>query len=423
MSKDKQLKLVKKAIAGDKDALDQLIIARQQDILYIANHYIKNKSMAEDVAQNAIIEIYTRITSLRNPQAFDFWLYRIVMLVSKNTNRNQNVRFTVPYEEDFLMIRESKDEFLPQDFIENQEKLDILINEFIQMPENYQEALFLKYFSEFSYAEISEIMGLTEMQVGNLLIGARKKLRERLEKRIGKKFSKIFMLSAAPTPILTQALRTDADRCTADMAKNISTESLEALQIKPGKRGLSSQIIKMLSVAGVIAAAGAMMIYAGWKGSQDRLSATENNYTQEAGAASQNDKVVSGKQPEAEAEIEEPETAAEPEQVIPEESTVSLPVQEQKRSGTVYESEVSNSAYYEVTGDTTPIDMGKEEDPEERTNDVVTGYKVFEESDSNDTESRYAAKTGDDINYWGYMILIAASFVLVGIYIKRRKNN
>ena len=71
-------RLVTRAQAGDTDAYGELV-RRFQDMAYgYAYAIVGDLELAEDAAQEAFIEAYRCLPSLREPFAFPGWLKRIV---------------------------------------------------------------------------------------------------------------------------------------------------------------------------------------------------------------------------------------------------------------------------------------------------------------------------------------------------------
>lgn len=70
--------LVARAKQGDREALESLIIRHQSWIYNIALRMVGDPQDAEDVTQEIIIKLITRLSTFRGDSAFNTWLYRIV---------------------------------------------------------------------------------------------------------------------------------------------------------------------------------------------------------------------------------------------------------------------------------------------------------------------------------------------------------
>lgn len=70
--------LVESAIAGDKKSLEQLVKRHQAWIYNIALKMVWDPVDAEDVTQEALIKIITKLSTFRGDSSFRTWAYRIV---------------------------------------------------------------------------------------------------------------------------------------------------------------------------------------------------------------------------------------------------------------------------------------------------------------------------------------------------------
>ncbi|MBP9191726.1 MAG: sigma-70 family RNA polymerase sigma factor, partial [Ignavibacteria bacterium] len=68
--------LVEQAIKGDKKSLEQLIKRHQSWIYNIALKMVWNPSDAEDVTQETLIKIITKLSTFRGDSSFRTWAYR-----------------------------------------------------------------------------------------------------------------------------------------------------------------------------------------------------------------------------------------------------------------------------------------------------------------------------------------------------------
>lgn len=71
--------LVSAALTGDEAATEQLIAAVWPGCFRLAATIIGDWSLAQDATQEACVIVHRKIRSLRAIEAFDAWLYRIIM--------------------------------------------------------------------------------------------------------------------------------------------------------------------------------------------------------------------------------------------------------------------------------------------------------------------------------------------------------
>jgi RNA polymerase sigma-70 factor (ECF subfamily) len=71
--------LVARALRGDKDAFDDIFVRYGGVMLRTAYRIVKDRDIAEDVVQNALIQAWQHLPSLRETGALRSWLLRIVV--------------------------------------------------------------------------------------------------------------------------------------------------------------------------------------------------------------------------------------------------------------------------------------------------------------------------------------------------------
>ena len=70
--------LVEKALGGDREALERLVHRHQAGIYNIAVRMVFQPQDAEEVTQEVLVKVITRLASFRGESRFRTWLYRIV---------------------------------------------------------------------------------------------------------------------------------------------------------------------------------------------------------------------------------------------------------------------------------------------------------------------------------------------------------
>jgi RNA polymerase sigma factor (sigma-70 family) len=72
------IELVEKSLAGDKNALNQLIKVHEPFIYNVAWKYTNNPEEAKDLTQEVLIKVVTKLSTFKGKSAFKTWVYRIV---------------------------------------------------------------------------------------------------------------------------------------------------------------------------------------------------------------------------------------------------------------------------------------------------------------------------------------------------------
>ncbi len=79
--------LVRAALTGDEAAAERLIAAVWPGCFRLAATVTGDRGLAQDAAQEACVIVHRKVRGLRSAEAFDAWLYRIVMRESARVRR------------------------------------------------------------------------------------------------------------------------------------------------------------------------------------------------------------------------------------------------------------------------------------------------------------------------------------------------
>lgn len=168
--------LVKKAIAGNTEALSQLIDKYKDNAYNLAVSIIKDKESAKDITQDSLLKVLENIHKFRNESKFSTWLYRIVY--------NESMQYIRKIEKAHIIdIGFAKNDKYSDDIpsVEN-ESLHVDLNKAINRLEpNELQIILLFYMEEKSIKEINTITGLSKSNIKVILYRARKKLCKHLK--------------------------------------------------------------------------------------------------------------------------------------------------------------------------------------------------------------------------------------------------
>lgn len=186
MNKEKQLKLVKKASAGDKDAFEELYKMHFKGILYNSYSMLNDYNEAQDAAQEVIVGMLKNLKNLKKPENFTAWMFKIVNNVCVSMVRKKMTRKeSFSNEEFFESIEEDSVEHIPHKYLEDDEMKDLLIKCLDKLSDKHRRALYLYYFEDLSYKDIGDIMGLSVSVVASNIYRGKTHLKELLEKESG----------------------------------------------------------------------------------------------------------------------------------------------------------------------------------------------------------------------------------------------
>lgn len=163
---------------ADADAFEALYGALYEGLLRYAHSLLRQEAAAQDVVQQAFMEVWDMRERLDPDQSLKALLYRIVRNRAYNQKRNAANRRS-KREEMTYDTRPPQDD--PQGALDA-ERLERRLNDWIDaLPERQQEALRLSRFEDLSHDEIASVMGISPRTVNNHIVRALRRLREQVQ--------------------------------------------------------------------------------------------------------------------------------------------------------------------------------------------------------------------------------------------------
>ena len=189
-NKEIDLALVRRAKKGDYRAFDLLVLKYQSRVIATAYKYVKEKQLAEDIAQEAFIKSYKSLDSFREESSFYTWVYRIAVNTAKNyivsSKRREEIIMT-DLSEDNNYYPEKPDIDSPQDILNASELRDLIFATLSSLGEETRTALSLREFDGLSYEQIAEISNCPVGTVRSRIFRGREMIEEKVRKNMGKK--------------------------------------------------------------------------------------------------------------------------------------------------------------------------------------------------------------------------------------------
>ena len=165
-------------LQGNANAFEPLVRRYQNAAFAVALGYLRDRTDAEDVVQEAFVSAYCKLSQLKDPAIFGNWLHRIVVNRCKEWSRRKKVSRLVRVDPDAEHIR---DEFPVADRIHRKylEYLE-LWEEVERLPEHYRQVVKLYYYTGFTLREIATFLDIPESTAKGRLYQSRIRLRNAL---------------------------------------------------------------------------------------------------------------------------------------------------------------------------------------------------------------------------------------------------
>jgi len=165
--------------SGNDAAFEKIVEKYKKLILNVAFRYLKEKSQAEDAAQEVFVKIYNSAENYKPKAKLSTWIYRIAVNhcfnIIRDTKKHKTVSINSVNE-----IPNSK-EAGPQASMEQTEMGDTIKNAVNALPKRQQTAVILSKYEKLAYKEIAAIMNISVSAVDSLLQRAKENLKIHLE--------------------------------------------------------------------------------------------------------------------------------------------------------------------------------------------------------------------------------------------------
>jgi len=165
--------VVRSARAGDDDAFAALVRAYQDIAVAYATSILRDYHLAQDAAQEAFVEAYRNLASLREPEAFAAWLRAIVFKQCDRLTRRR--RHPSTGLDQALSV--ASPEPAPDALLETREIQASVRAAVAQLSDAEQQVVLLYYMGDHSHAEVAAFLEITPNAVKTRLYAARRRLR------------------------------------------------------------------------------------------------------------------------------------------------------------------------------------------------------------------------------------------------------
>lgn len=204
--------LVIRGIQGDKEAISSLIETYYERILYTTIQKFGVDGGTE-VAHKVVVEIIQSIKNLKQPERFEVWMMQLLRFVCLNEIKlkYRDLKMFTEFENgdpDTYYVEHDDMEFIPEEYIVNVEKRQLVLEVIHTLPQNYQDVLMDFFFHQMSYEEMAEIHNITKMKVRNDLYRGKMLLKKRLEAVTGREFT--YSVGIGTIPLLSQLFLADS---------------------------------------------------------------------------------------------------------------------------------------------------------------------------------------------------------------------
>lgn len=174
---------------GDTGAFDTLFKKHTRRIVNFAYRFVRNRDVAEELAQEVFLKVYQNAESYQIQSKFTSWLYTIATNVCLNEIRKPQYR--VKHQSMYFSSNNDSGEEEIQreiavtngpDRMLEQQAIERVIRESLELiPEKQRIAFILNKYQELSYSEVADVLEVSEKAVKSLIHRAKETLANRLK--------------------------------------------------------------------------------------------------------------------------------------------------------------------------------------------------------------------------------------------------
>ncbi len=186
-AKTQDAALIAQACAGDRKALDALLVAARPRALAVARKVLHSPDDAEDAVQEAFVKVWRYIHRFEGRASFSTWVHRIVMNASLDFLRRGSCRPEARGDEADALpgVPDVATVLTPERQFEQRQTVAYVHAALHALSPVHRQVLTLRELEERSYQEIADASGCPVGTVMSRLHHARRRLAESLGEGLG----------------------------------------------------------------------------------------------------------------------------------------------------------------------------------------------------------------------------------------------
>ncbi|GAO41520.1 RNA polymerase sigma factor [Flavihumibacter petaseus] len=173
---DESLTLWQRLREGDDFALEAIFLLHHKDLFRYGFKIAMDKAMVDDCIQDLFLELWknrSRVSPTLSGKAYlmkalKYKIYRALRKEVQTMGISGSIEMPAEFSYEAALVQQE----------EQSELRNKLLREMNKLSPRQQEALYLRYYSQLSYAEISELMAISPQAATNLVFKSIKALRE-----------------------------------------------------------------------------------------------------------------------------------------------------------------------------------------------------------------------------------------------------
>ncbi len=162
---------------SDQLAFEQIVRQHQGMVFSLACHYLRDRSLAEELAQEVFLNLHQNLHTIKSPEHLTFWLRKVTSHRCIDQTRRQKVRPQVSLEDVAEPVAKPTEN-------------DLLLSELLRrvvdtLPEKARMVVILRYQEDLDPSEIAGVLDMPLNTVKSHLRRSLSILRDKLSRTLG----------------------------------------------------------------------------------------------------------------------------------------------------------------------------------------------------------------------------------------------
>jgi RNA polymerase sigma-70 factor (ECF subfamily) len=177
--------VIARAQGHDAEALGEIYRRYARRVFGLCRYMLDSREGAEDATSDVFLKLQRSIESYDGSTPFPRWLLRVAgnQCIDVLRRRKRGRQLFVEVEDEARVPEAPGSEPSPLGAVISAEERERVRDGIARLPENYRVPLVLRYYSELSYDEIAQQLGLQKNYVAALIFRAKRELRQKLAHR------------------------------------------------------------------------------------------------------------------------------------------------------------------------------------------------------------------------------------------------
>jgi RNA polymerase sigma-70 factor (ECF subfamily) len=183
--------LIERAVAGERDAFEQIMIHSQQRVMALSWRMLGNEADARDATQEVFLRVYKYLRRFKQDQDFFAWLYRITVNVCRDIalkrqyHRERCRSLAEGADEEALNVATEQEN--AEEVLLLTQQRELVARAMATLPDRERACLILRDIEGLPTDEVARILKSSPSTVRSQICSARKKIRFHCEQYLRRK--------------------------------------------------------------------------------------------------------------------------------------------------------------------------------------------------------------------------------------------